>query len=78
MSEQQPKRPTTDELAGVYVDIAGEEKVTDAARRRPAQPLPPPDRPPTTDELAGVYVEIAGPEKIYPRKQPPPPPPTTP
>ena len=61
-----PDRPTTDELAGVYVLIEAEERVF---RTPPVGPTPTPSTPeagpPTTDELAGVYVRMEGEERVF-------------
>ncbi len=67
-----PHPDPRDELAGVYIEIAAEEKV-----------LLPPDigeprcqrepgwTPPTTAELAGIYVHVEAEEKVYlPSTQP--------
>jgi predicted DNA repair protein MutK len=66
------ERPTTDQLAGVYLYIEGEEKVTpppnngDAVVETPAE-----FRRPTTDQLAGIYLCIEGEEKVAPANTPP-------
>ncbi len=65
MPRHPSEHPTPDLLAGVYVEVAGEETITEAALKGPSQPLPPPVRQPTTDELAGVNIEVAGEETIH-------------
>ena len=64
------KSPTREQLAGVYILVEGEEKVTDAARRAPATPPAKPSQPPSTDELAGIYIAIDEQEKSGPPPRP--------
>jgi hypothetical protein len=72
-----PNHPTTDQLAGHYVVIEGEEKVyvSGVPHRSPPVKRGPGWIAPTTDQLAGAYVEIVAEEKVH---LPPPPPPSTP
>jgi hypothetical protein len=57
MSQQSPsERPTREQLAGVYIEIVGEEKVTEAAHRGPTGPTPKEFTNPTREQLAGIYV----------------------
>jgi hypothetical protein len=66
-ADPSPDRPTTDQLAGVYVYIEAEEKVLLPSRdsNKKAETAREFQRP-TTDQLAGVYVCIEADEKLTP------------
>jgi hypothetical protein len=69
-----PDRPTPDQLAGIYVCVEAEERVTvPPSNGLPGQAPPGPVAlRPTADELAGIYVCIEAEEGVAVADRPPP------